>query len=213
MEAAELYYKPWTYFWTVQSLGLFLLLAGVIYKFKFYFKAKRKSLYKKISYWLMLKAFFREVLFQRQLAAKGAVRWAAHLMIFYGFIGLLMLSAIAVALETVIPESSTLGRFMLEGQGRNYYKAAGDFFGLIILVGLITPFLRRFILKDKQLDTDSSDTMAISSLFLLVITGFLLEAVRIAMVGMGPEVQYSFVANALAVLFRGSEGIQSRGIV
>lgn len=209
MEAVDIYYKPWVYFWIIQSIGLLLLVSGLVYKFNFYLGATKQSLYRKPDYRLMFKAFGREVLLQKQLAEKGYVRWLAHMSVFFGFIGLLMLSAVAVALETVIPEGSPLSQFMLQGQGRNYYKAAGDLFGLMILLALCLPLIRRYILRDRQLYTDSSDTMALSFLILLVTTGFLLEAARIAITGPAPGVGYSFFGSALAGIFRGIEGIKS----
>ena len=204
MGGAELYYKPWTYFWIVQSLGVLLLLTGLGYKISFYFKARRRSLYNEPDFLIMLKAFFREVLFQKQLAEKSAGRWLAHMLIFYGFMGLLLLSAIAVALETVIPETSRISLFMLEGAGHNYYKAAGDLFGVVILAGLVMAFVRRYIKKDSQLHTEAGDTITLAALFLLVAGGFLLEAVRISMTASGPELTYSFIGYRLAALFDGA---------
>ena len=209
MEAVDIYYKPWVYFWSIQSIGLLMLAAGLVYKFSFYLSATKQSLYRKLDYRLMFKAFIREVLLQRQLAAKGSVRWLAHMSIFCGFMGLLLLSLIAVALETVIPEGSPLSQFFLQGQGRYYYKAAGDLFGVMILLAIILPLLRRYVLRDRQLYTDSSDTLALSFLFLLVTTGFLLEAARIAITGPAPGVGYSFFGSSLAGIFKGSEGIKS----
>ncbi len=205
----ELYYKPWTLFAVMQSLGLLLFISGMIYRFSFYFKGRRKSLYKKPDYLLMLKAIWRYVFLQKQLAQQNILRWFAHISIFYGFIGLLMLSAIAVALETVIPADSSFSRYMLHGQGHNYYKAAGDFFGLIMLLGLLIAFVRRYIVKDSQLYTDSTDSIALIILLTLVITGFLLEAMRISLLPPSPELQYSFIGYNLAVIFRGISGIPS----
>ena len=203
MGYAGLYYKPWTYFWVVQCLGILLLFAGLGYKISFYFKARRRSLYNEPDFLIMLKAFFREVLFQKQLADKSIGRWLAHMLMFYGFLGLLLLSAIAVALETVIPESFRVSLYMLEGAGHNYYKAAGDLFGAAILAGLIMTFVRRYVTKDSQLYTEADDTVTLAALFLLVASGFLLEAVRISMAAPGPELNYSFIGYRLAALFGG----------
>ncbi|MBU7007992.1 respiratory nitrate reductase subunit gamma [Phosphitispora fastidiosa] len=207
MSDAELYFKPWAYFWVVQFLGVLLLFTGLGYKISFYFKARRRSLYNEPDFLIMLKTFFREVLFQKQLAEKSAARWLAHMLIFYGFIGLLMLSAIAVVLEMVIPESSRVSLYMLEGAGHNYYKAAGDLFGLAILAGLAMAIIRRYIKKDSQLYTDADDTVTLAALFLLVASGFLLEAARISMTMPGTEVTYSFIGYRLAALFSGDANV------
>lgn len=196
-----LYYKPWTLFWIVQSIGLLLLVLGLIYKFSFYFKGKGQFLQNQLDYSAMVRAFFREVLLQKHIAQRSLLRWVIHISVFWGFLGLVTLSAIAVALETVIPESSQISRYMLMGQGHNYYKAAGDFFGLMLFLGLSTAFLRRFVFRSKQLNTDIYDTTTLLFLMALVVTGFLLEAVRISLSSASPELQYSFVGYQLAKLF------------
>jgi len=208
MDQLDLYYKPWTYFWLIQSLGLFLFAAGIAYKVSFYRRAGKSSLHNTPDYLLMLKGFIRDVIFQKQLAEKSLIRWYAHMAIFYGFMGLLLLSAIAVALETVVPGNSALSSYMHNGQGRNYYKLAGDFFGLLILSGLGLAFLRRFIVRDSQLSTDSGDTIALTALLVLVVTGFLLEGVRIALGPVTPEIRYSFLGYALSGIFRGIQGLE-----
>jgi len=205
----ELYYKPWVFFWISQSLGIILFIAGMAAKFSVYAKGRRESLYKKPDYLMMIKAFFRDVVFQRQLAERSTGRWLIHIAIFYGFLGLLLLSAIAVALETVIPADSALSQYMLHGQGHNYYKAAGDFFGLIIMTGLYLALIRRFIVGDKQLYSDASDVLALIALLILVTTGFLLEAARIALLPPDPVLKYSFIGYVLADMLRGIRGLSS----
>lgn len=198
----ELYYKPWTFFYTVQFAGLLMLAAGLTYRIIFYFRGNRPSLYKNPKGRLMVRAFFRYVLLQKQLFSLSPVRWFSHMAVFYGFMGLLLLSAIAVALETIVPSGSAISHYMLQGQGRNCYKAAGDLFGLLMLAGLSVAFVRRFIIRDRQLCTDSTDTMALIILLVLVATGFLLEAARISLTPESPALHYSFVGYQLSVLFK-----------
>ncbi|PKM80187.1 MAG: hypothetical protein CVU89_15015 [Firmicutes bacterium HGW-Firmicutes-14] len=206
MEAAELYYKPWIYFWVVQSTGIILLAAGIAWKVSFYARAGKQSLYGRPDILMMVRAFIREVILQKQIAEKSIMRWAAHLGIFYGFMGLLLLSAIAVILK-FIPEGSAVRIYMTAGQGHNYYKLAGDFFGIIILIGLVTAFIRRYVIRDSQLYTEPGDTVTLVSLLILVVTGFMLEAVRIALTAPVPELHYSFAGYGLAGIFRGMEGL------
>jgi len=209
-----LYYKPWTLFWIIQSLGLIMFFLGLIFKFSFYFKGKGQLLTKQPDYSVMLKTFFREVLFQKHIAQRSPLRWSIHILVFWGFIGLVSLSAIAVALETVIPESSEIARYMLYGQGHNYYKVAGDIFGLMLFLGVATAFLRRFIFRSKQLNTDICDTTTLVFLMSLVFTGFLLEAIRISLSAPIPGLQYSFVGYQLSKLFfQGGEWVSNAASV
>ncbi len=195
-----LYYKPWIIFWVIQTSGILLFIVGMVSKFSFYFSGKGRLLYKQPDYKAMLAALFREVLFQKHIIQRSLLRWSVHMLIFWGFMGLISLSAIAVALETIIPEGSVVSQYMLRGQGHNYYKLAGDLFGFMLLAGVTAAFLRRFIFRADQLHTDSSDTTTLVFLLLLVVTGFLLEAVRIGMSGPAPGLQYSFIGYRLSQL-------------
>jgi heterodisulfide reductase subunit E len=138
----------------------------MVNKFSFYFSGKGRLLYRQPDCKAMFAAFFREVLFQKHIAQRSFLRWSVHMLVFWGFIGLLSLSAIAVALETIIPESSGISQYMLHGQGHNYYKLAGDLFGLMLLAGVAAAFLRRFVFRAEQLNTDSTDTTTLVFLLL-----------------------------------------------
>lgn len=205
----DLFYKPWTLFWIIEFMGILLFVIGMAYKFSFYFKGQKKSLYNAPNYWVMVKTFFREVILQKQIVKKSVLRWCIHISIFYGFVGLMLLSAIAVILITVIPQGTAISQYLLFGQGHNYLKAAGDFFGLLMLMGVSAALLRRFVFREKELDTDINDTTTLAFLLILVVTGFVLEAIRISLIPLTPAMEYSFVGFRLAELFRGLDGVKS----
>src|SRR5690606_26551810 len=102
----DLYYKPWMLFYIIQAIGLLLFALGLYYKIRIYRLGGRKSLYQQPQIGEMIKAFFLEVVGQRQLLKKSFWRWLMHMMIFYGFLGLISLSALAVLLK-LFPESSS----------------------------------------------------------------------------------------------------------
>lgn len=197
------YYKPWIYFGIVQSIGLLIFIIGMADNISFYLKGKVVSLRNEKSYGAMVKVFFREVLFQRQLLQQSSLRWFMHILIFWGFIALMSLSAVSVLLDSVIPAGSPLAEYLTTGQGRMYYKLVGDTGGLMILIGAGIAFIRRYIIRPDQVETIWTDTIALNTLIILVLTGFTLESMRIASLPASPEFQYSFVANTLAGLFRG----------
>ncbi|MCL4442265.1 MAG: respiratory nitrate reductase subunit gamma [Firmicutes bacterium] len=200
--AEMVYYKPWTYFIIIQSIGLLLFIIGMADNLGFYLKGKAISLRNEKKYSVMIKMFFKEVLFQRQLMQQSLIRWFMHILIFWGFLALLSLSAISVLLETAVPASSHLATYFTSGQGRLYYKAVGDAGGLMILVGALVAFVRRYLVRPEQVETIWTDSITLNSLIILVLTGFTLEAMRIASLQSIPEFQYSFVANRLAGLFK-----------
>ena len=77
-----------------------------------------------------------------------------------------------------------------------------DFLGLSILVGVILSALRRYVFKQPHLKTEVRDNVALLFVFLIVITGFLLEAFRIAVLPFSLKHSASFVGFTLALLFR-----------
>lgn len=200
--AEVLYYKPWTYFIIVQSIGLLLFLIGMADNLGFYLQGKAVSLRSEKNFRVMGKTFINEVLLQRQLLQQSFVRWFMHILIFWGFLALLSLSAISVLLETVVPGSSSLAAYFTSGQGRLCYKAVGDAGGLMILTGALVAFIRRYLVRLEQVETAWTDSIALNSLIILVLTGFALEAMRIASLPPIPEFQYSFIASRLAAIFK-----------
>jgi len=192
--AQIVYYKPWIFFWIVQSIGLLVFAIGMADNIAFYLKGKAVSLRNDKNYWAMTKMFFVEVLFQRQLLSQSFIRWLMHILIFWGFFALLSLSAIATLLETVVPSTSVFAAYFTSGRGYLYLKAVGDTGGLLILAGSAIAFIRRYIIRPEQVETAWRDSIALNSLIILVLTGFLLEAMRLASLPPSPGFQYSFAA-------------------
>jgi Fe-S oxidoreductase/nitrate reductase gamma subunit len=96
-----------------------------------------------------------------------------HLFIFWGwtvlFIGTLIIAAHADLV------------YFLEGRVYLAYSAILDIFGVIALVGLSMALLRRFVLKPPRLRLGSlwDDEMLLGLMMAIVVSGFLLEGLRI----------------------------------
>lgn len=201
-EMEILFYKPWVYFWIVQSLGLLFFTIGMANNISFYSKGKAISLRHKLKFGIMAKIFVVEVLFQKQILNQSFVRWLMHMLIFWGFLGLMGLSALATLMENVIPSNSQFTAYFSHGQGHLYYKFIGDAAGLMVLVGATIAFIRRCITKPEQVQSIRTDTVSLSFLIVLVLTGFMLEAMRLASYPPNPDFAYSFVANSFAPALR-----------
>ncbi|MSO41216.1 MAG: (Fe-S)-binding protein [Solirubrobacterales bacterium] len=124
------------------------------------------------------------------------VGWA-HRGIFYGFL-VLFIGTVILAINTDLTEPLFGWRFF-EGDFYLVYSLILDTLGVALLVGLLMIMFRRAVLKPKKLDYTRPDRTAddpdqaarrgyrigdwifVGTLFYLVVTGYMLEGVRIAM--------------------------------
>ena len=137
-----------------------------------------------------------------------------HLMIFYGFFALF----IATTLLAVASYGGIVGLPNFH-RGNYYliYEATFDLFGLVFLAGVVWAALRRANLIERERQNPEakvnpnpvshrpSDWAVLALLFVLGLTGFVVEAARIA-VNPQPWDNYSFVGWALAAVFPASFG-------
>ena len=118
-----------------------------------------------------------------------------HMLIFSGFIMLTIGTAI-VTVEADTPLHFFVGPFYL------IFSFVMDLFGLALLAGVLLAFFRRYILRPAKLDNKWDDAAILVLLFIIVITGYLIEALRIR--ATMPEFEkWSFVGWYLAGLMAG----------
>jgi len=60
------------------------------------------------------------------------------------------------------------------------YSVVVDVFGILVLVGVILVIIRRYIQKPDRLDNTTEDLIALILLCVVVVTGFIVEGLRIA---------------------------------
>lgn len=116
----------------------------------------------------------------------------AHLFVFYGFVVLFIGTAILAFQDDI---AAPLGFDFWRGWFYNVYSLFLDVFGALLVIGLVVLAVKRWVLRPARLDYrrpdraegeyDRSryrlgDRMFVSLLFFLALTGFLLEAFRIA---------------------------------
>lgn len=101
-----------------------------------------------------------------------------HGAIFFGFVVLFIVTLIVVVQEdfTALFFSS----HFIYGDFYIIWSLFGDFAGLVVLIGLGMAIYRRYVLKPTRLDTKAIDTFALVLITLIIVTGFLNEALRIA---------------------------------
>lgn len=116
---------------------------------------------------------FRHALAQSRTARDGYAG-IFHRFIFYGFI------VLAVA-TTVVALQSDVGLSLMHGWFYLYFQSfIVDVFGALVLVGITMAGARRFLARPKRLVYTDEAASILVVLFVIVVTGFLLEGWRIA---------------------------------
>jgi Fe-S oxidoreductase len=96
-----------------------------------------------------------------------------HTFIYTGFI-------ILVIATTVVAIDYDLGLPIMQGRFYLYFQSLiVDIFGLLVMVGVGIAMFRRFSLKPKKLVYTEESTLILTAIFLMALTGFLVEGWRI----------------------------------
>jgi len=187
----------WHYHWWAFSLFLFVFCAGVLGRVYVWSMGHGKVFPReKIELKKMIHVLFFEAILQRKLFKESRLRWFIYLSESLGFIILLFVFLIFVFTRFLFKID-----FFVAGPGGLILDFLMDFLGLLILSGTIASFIRRSI-KRPNMITEREDILAVLLLFLIIITGFFLEAFRLAELPISFESYFSFVGLALAGLFR-----------
>jgi heterodisulfide reductase subunit C len=120
----------------------------------------------------LLQAVALDVLFQRRVLKESVIRWLAHMLIFYGFMLLLLMHA----LESVVSEAI----FSEYYSTVNPFFFLRDFFGAMVLAGVILAAVRRYLAKPRRLRTGGMDHYAIMIVAVVMLSGIALEGLKIA---------------------------------
>jgi heterodisulfide reductase subunit C len=118
------------------------------------------------------KTLITDVLLQKRLLAKSVKRWLAHSLIFVGFLLLLFMHGLGTGVSEFFFPSyySTLQPFL----------TLRNVFGLLVLVGLAIALHRRLTDKPQRVKSLASDWLALTFVATIIISGFLLEGVKIS---------------------------------
>ena len=197
------YYKPWTLFWLTVLVAHIYFDVAIYKRLRLCFSGMGLRDLKRDKIGLILKLWIYEVFFQRQLYGLSHYRWIVHLLIFWGFVALSMLSitTFMVWLSGLLKIDGGLAHSILYGNGYPLIKLWGNGFGLTLLIGLLIALCRRFFIRPAQQSNEQMDLMLLVFLLWLTVSGFALEALRISLIS--PDLaRYSFVSYLFAPMGR-----------
>ncbi len=119
-----------------------------------------------------------------------------HASLFFGCVGL-FIATLFIMIQDDFTELVFHYRF-LEGNFYLLWSLFADLCGLVVLAGLVIAIYRRYIAKPNRLDTKTTDNIALALLTTIVVTGFLCEAMRIALSGIPAFEMFSPAGYVLA---------------
>jgi heterodisulfide reductase subunit C/nitrate reductase gamma subunit len=171
--------------------SLFVCLFGLVCRFRLWFKLKIGPDSGRYSAWerfaavnqclfgalfsrhapIFLKTLVLDVLVQIRIMREDFLRWTMHTLIVCGFILLLLMHALSGQISSALfPEyEPTLNPFMF----------LRNLFGAMVLIGLAIAVIRRLKLPVLKLATRKRDWYAILILAAIIVSGFILEGIKI----------------------------------
>ena len=196
-----LYFEATLALYLLTVITFIFFFAGVFVTVALWRRGKGKNLYHKVSPAAIIKAFVVNVILQGQIIKFSFIRWFMHFCIFIGFIGLLALTAWEAFLADIMPADSELVRIFFNNGGKYVLDVWGEVFGTMLLAGLVIAILRRYVFKVAQLDTIIKDTLSITLLTVITLSGFIAEAFRLMAAPWSPDLYYSFTGLLFAKVF------------
>lgn len=152
-------------------LALTVFAYGVIWRIQSWRKGKPDN--DRLSQWLERGWLLIKEVFQQKRVRASPLPAIFHSFIFYAFVAL-------VATTAVVALDYDLGTHLFKGILYATLTVAAEIAGVAIMIGAGIAFYRRYILKPSTLSRDRTSAIAIALLFVLVLTGFAVEGLRMA---------------------------------
>jgi len=103
-----------------------------------------------------------------------------HATMFWGFLALFMGTVLAtIDYDVTLP---LFGYKLLKGTFYLFYETVLDLFGLFFVIGLGMAVWRRFVVRPHRVDATTRFANVLALLFVINLTGFVMEACRLAVV-------------------------------
>ncbi len=186
----------WRFLWWTFSLSLFVFVCGIMAKLYVGSLGQGKVFGEKIERKRFFQFLIFEVILQRNIFRLSRLRWFIFFSESMGFIALFLFFLTLVFTRFVFKVE-----FFISGAGGLALKFMLDLTGLLILCGTVVSFIRRLSVREK-LFTERQDLAAVSFLFFIVVTGFLIEGFRLAVLPVSYESHFSFVGYGIAGILR-----------
>jgi len=193
---AENSYK-WIFFYVATGIAGIFFLTGLVSWFLIWRKGKKSHVVEEYQP-RTIRRFLMGIL-QLDLFRISKLRWVNYLLLSGSFLTLILLLILTYGLALGLGTRT----FTLPAPAGRLIDLGLDLLGLAILSGTILGFLRRLPpLANQYVSAAVEDLTSLAFIFVLVLTGFILESFRIAALPSHPDQLYSFVGAGLAWVLR-----------
>jgi len=159
----------------LSAISLLFFIWGLIKRIRLWKIGKSENRYDKIgkrfssfiSFGLFHKRFFGDLY-------PGLM----HFFIFWGFAILFWGTAIVMFQDDI--SSPLFGFFFFHSYFYLHFSLLLDISGLLLIVGMLMALFRRYAIRPTRLDSAFDDALVLVLLFLIALSGFLVEALRIS---------------------------------
>ena len=153
----------------------------------------------------MRRTLIDDVLIHRSLLSVSGFRWLRHTLIYWGFVMMFGLEILAVILREAWPAFGGEDIWEITTHPlRLAFDLGYDLTGSMVLIGCLMALVWRVIVNKKP-ERKFADTVTVVFLLFVVVSGFILEAQRLA--ALPPDALYwmSFLGYALSFVLTGNE--------
>jgi predicted CXXCH cytochrome family protein len=154
----------------------------------------------------IVKTLFYDVLLQRRLYKRSAIRWFIHSLIFFPFVLRFIWGIVALLASIWFPQWHLVWSML----DKNHPLTAVlfDLTGIIMMLGIVLALLRGgSVESDRPPGLPRQDRVALGLIGGIVVVGFILEGMRIAMVEGPADAVYAIVGFGISRLFWGVTGL------
>jgi predicted CXXCH cytochrome family protein len=151
----------------------------------------------------ILKVLIMDGLFQRRLFRISRTRWLIHALIFFPFLIRFCWGLIALVASIWLP--GWHGVWVMLDKNQPLTALFFDLSGMLVILGTVLILLRKYVQEseNKLAGLPATDWPAYSLMGGIIIVGFILEGMRIAMTGNPEGSQYAFLGYVISRLFIG----------
>ena len=147
-----------------------------------------------------IKTIVWDVFFQRRLFRQSQFRWLIHSLIFLPLMIRFFWGLVALTASTTNPGSPWIWDMLDKNNALTGFVF--DLTGLMILIGVILALIRGRVQRVGQVSgLPNQDRRALILIGSIVLVGFVLEGMRIAMTGSPGSAAYAFVGFSISRLF------------
>jgi nitrate reductase gamma subunit len=146
----------------------------------------------------LLKVFVVDVLLLRGILKESLSRWTVHSFIYLPFFLRFFIGLILLIASKCFPMSPSVAMLL----DKNYPPIAFiyDLLGLCVIMGIAGATMRRFQKKFQNRPSASQDMIVLALLGMILITGFIVEGLRILLTGIPSSAAFpSFVGYPLSL--------------